>query len=160
MLLFIGATPSGRGGSSSCSPCRRRGRGCVALLARSDRIAAVDGRPGEGRQPWVGVREKRREENPDAFDVVPLVQRPFGSNCSGEPNVVAGTGFEPVASGSVTWCWMTEAAEADGSWIPATPASRHGNSLQRQTCATGMGVHRPLDHLAPSPRAAAGNHSR
>ena len=155
--MCIGATPSGRGGSSSCSPSRRRGRGRVALLARSDRIAAVDGRPGEGRQPRVGARERRREENPDAFDVVPLVQRPLGPNCSDEPNVVAGTGFEPVASGSVTWCWMTE---ADGSWVPATPASGHGNSLQRQTCATGMGVRRPLDHLAPSPRAATGNHSR
>jgi len=76
---------------------------------------------------------------------------------AGIPDVVAGTGFEPVASGSVAWRWMIE---ADGGWVPATPASGHGNSLQRQTCATGMGVHRPLDHLAPSPRAATGNHSR
>ncbi|RRD50510.1 recombinase family protein [Arachnia propionica] len=94
-----------------------------------------------------GGCEKGAGRVPDAFCVAPSGQDQK-VDCSNESNVVAGTGFEPVASGSAPWIWQHD--ELEPGWAAPAPC-RHGHTIQPQTDTTVLAdTSGPVGHVLAS----------
>ena len=78
---------------------------------------------------------------------------------AGIPDVVAGTGFEPVASGLTfaAWSWA-ETPGSDGHWAEVPSTMSHGHQIQPQTHPSQLGARRRMGPLAQSPRTPSRNH--
>ena len=88
-----------------------------------------------------------------------VVKTPAQLMLDGSP-VVAGTGFEPVASGprGGVWGWMALPG-LEGGWVRSSTMS-HGHQIQPQADSSWLGTRRRVDPLAASSRTPHRDHPR